>query len=76
VFENVSAQWSQDNSLEQLDTDNTVDEESSSRDLHIKGVSFKLKKGNKVAVIGEVASGKTSLLMTILNEIVVLSGVV
>ncbi|KAG1715016.1 Multidrug resistance-associated protein 4 [Nymphon striatum] len=40
----------------------------------LKGISFKLHPGNLLCVIGEVGSGKTSLLKTVLEEMVIKSG--
>ncbi|KAG1681724.1 Multidrug resistance-associated protein 4 [Nymphon striatum] len=40
----------------------------------VKDISFNLNRGDCLCVIGEVGSGKTSLLKTILNEMVVNSG--
>ena len=42
----------------------------------MKNVSFKLSKGEKVAVIGAVGTGKTSLLMAILGEMPIQEGTV
>ena len=33
------------------------------------GVNFKFKSGDKIAVVGRVASGKTSLLLSIMGEL-------
>jgi ABC-type transport system involved in cytochrome bd biosynthesis fused ATPase/permease subunit len=35
----------------------------------LKNVNFKFKDGDKIAVVGRVASGKTSLLLSILGEL-------
>lgn len=40
----------------------------------IKDLTFSFEKGQKVAVIGPVGSGKTSLLMSILGEMPVSEG--
>ena len=40
----------------------------------IRDASFKLKRGENVAVIGAVGTGKTSLLMAILGEMPIQSG--
>ncbi|KAG1652396.1 Multidrug resistance-associated protein 4 [Nymphon striatum] len=37
----------------------------------LNGISFKLKSGDLLCVIGEVGSGKTSLLKTVLKELVI-----
>lgn len=43
-------------------------------DSAIKNVSFEFKVGEKVAVIGKVGCGKTSLFLTILNELYITKG--
>lgn len=40
----------------------------------IKDVSFEFSNNEKIAVIGKVGSGKTSLLLTILKELCITKG--
>ena len=42
----------------------------------LRNVSFTLSRGEKVAVIGAVGSGKTSLLLSILGEVPIQEGTV
>ncbi|KAG1680445.1 Multidrug resistance-associated protein 4 [Nymphon striatum] len=42
----------------------------------VKGISFELNPGDYLCVIGEVGSGKTSLLKTVLKELVINRGIV
>ena len=42
-------------------------------DCVLKNINFILKKGEKVAIIGEVGSGKSSLLQAILNSLIILN---
>ena len=43
-------------------------------DFLIRDVSFKLRKGETMSIIGRVRSGKSSLLMCFINEIDILQG--
>ena len=42
-------------------------------DCVLKNINFKVKKNEKVAIIGEVGSGKSSLLEAILNSLIILN---
>ena len=42
-------------------------------DCVLKNINFTVKRGEKVAIIGEVGSGKSSLLQAILNSLIILN---
>ena len=43
-------------------------------DTVLREISFKFSNAEKVAVIGKVGSGKTSLFLTILKELCIIKG--
>lgn len=42
--------------------------------MALKDVTFEFKENEKVAIIGKVGSGKTSLFLTILRELCIVKG--
>lgn len=71
-LENVYSQW---NMKEELDTGEDLEKESyADFERAVLDVSFEFKNAEKVALIGKVGSGKTSLLLTILKELCIVKG--
>ena len=72
-MEGIYAQW---NVHEDKDTGEDIENEAAYSDGEhaLKEVSFELANAEKVAVIGKVGSGKTSLLLTILKELCIVKG--
>lgn len=74
-FVNVSASWKPlSETSGELFTGEEIESDEDSSVL--RKVNFKLSWGEKVAVIGTVGSGKTSLLMAILGEMPIEQGIV
>ena len=69
-FDDVAASWNPLGSS----TDGRA--EKGSDPCVLRNVSFTLSRGEKVAVIGAVGSGKTSLLLSILGEVPIQDGTV
>ena len=44
------------------------------QEIIIKDISFEFTNAEKVAIIGKVGSGKTSLLLTLLKELFIVKG--
>ena len=74
-FKEVTASWQPPSKeIGELFTGEEIDSDDDNSIL--SKVSFKLSKGDKVAVIGSVGSGKSSLLMAILGEMPIQQGTV
>ena len=72
-LEGVHAQWTIN---EDRDTGDDIDNEGNidhsntgMQEIIIKDISFEFTNAEKVAIIGKVGSGKTSLLLTLLKEL-------
>ena len=50
------------------------DDANKKQDLNLQKINFSLKQGERMCVIGHVGSGKTSLLYSILNELIKVEG--
>ena len=71
-MQNVSATWQPPDEGKELFTGEELDADEDPS--VIKNLTLELHKGEKVAIIGKVGSGKSSLLMTILGEMPILDG--
>lgn len=76
-FDTVYSQW---NVHEDRDTGEDIENEGHDSqpliETVIRDMSFSFHKNEKVAIIGKVGSGKTSLFLTILQELCLVKGVV
>ena len=77
-LEGVHAQWTIN---EDRDTGDDIDNEGNidhsntgMQEIIIKDISFEFTNAEKVAIIGKVGSGKTSLLLTLLKELFIVKG--
>lgn len=69
VIENASVSW------ENPEIKKIYEEDSPREvDIALENLNLKIDSGEFVAVIGKVGSGKTSLLMTMMNELVTIKG--
>lgn len=60
---------------EDQDTGEDIESENyTDVDIAIRDISFEFKEAEKIAVIGKVGCGKTSLLLTILKELCIMKG--
>jgi len=74
-FNQVTTSWSAPSvDISKLKTNEVLPTDEDQ--IVLKGISFKFEKGQSVAVIGKVGSGKTSLLMSILQEMPILEGTI
>ena len=76
-LENVYSQW---NVQEDKDTGEDIEAGEPDGGVHfdtvIRDISFTFSQNDKVALIGKVGSGKTSLMLTILKELCLVKGTV
>ncbi len=70
-MENIYAQW---NIHEDKDTGEDIESEAAESDLVLRGITFGFGEAEKVAIIGKVGSGKTSLMLAILRELCIVKG--
>jgi ABC-type polysaccharide/polyol phosphate transport system ATPase subunit len=73
-LENVYSQW---NVQEDKDTGEDIEAgegDGAVMDTVLRYINFTLEQSDKVAVIGKVGCGKTSLLLTILKELCLIKG--
>ncbi|OMJ92976.1 hypothetical protein SteCoe_4199 [Stentor coeruleus] len=76
-LENSSFGWKKDKKLENdknYDENTKLIEEDQEVPVVLKDISIKVSKGELVIVIGQVGSGKSSLFLALLSELVQLSG--
>lgn len=74
-MDGVFAQWNVEEDRDTgEDIESQVDEQHHLADMVIKDVKFSFERAEKVAVIGRVGSGKTSLFLTILDELCLIKG--
>jgi ABC-type Mn2+/Zn2+ transport system ATPase subunit len=58
-----------------MDTEEDIENESIfDNETVVRQISFEFKNNEKIAVIGKVGSGKTSLFLTILKELCIVKG--
>ena len=75
-LENVYSQW---NVQEDKDTGEDIEAgegDGAVMDTVLRDINFTLEQSDKVAVIGKVGCGKTSLLLTILKELCLIKGTI
>ena len=75
-LENVYSQW---NVQEDKDTGEDIEAgegDGAVMDTVLRYINFTLEQSDKVAVIGKVGCGKTSLLLTILKELCLIKGTI
>ena len=71
-LENIYSQW---NIHEDQDTGEDLENESyADVETAVRDISFEFSNNEKIALIGKVGCGKTSLLLTILKELCILKG--